>query len=506
MEPSPVIFLGAAILAALTVFLSTRKPVRAAADIPPIEAFRYVEAATGKKTTKKSTDGTSLPRLAWSNLGRNKRRSVFIAASLTLCVVLLNSMGIAAESVDIEKQISYSIWTDFAVVNAASTNGMEGFTRREQGLSTEVIEAVNAQPGVNGASAIYKNTLDDSNVTYGFPVEFTYTDINEDTGIPYAGTENGINFNLGEDGHAICNVYGMEETALARMDIQEGETDAHTLYEQMVNGEGILLGVQMDRSTMTIFDMVDQLEIGDVITVYKNGKAIMSLPVLAKAALNGDDEEIGYTTNGPFEVGGDGLFLYLPASVYAEIYDEPAIYKYSFDVEEEQQRAMTEFLEDYVTSVDPSLNYASAEDARQDAMTTRTMLQFVGGLISMIFGVAGVLNLTNTIITTILARRHEFATMQSIGMTIRQLTRMMVWESVSYAIGACITGLILSVVLAFTVVRILTESIWYFTFHFTLSPALMACVVLLIVAAIVPVIALKVFNKGSIVEKLRVAE
>lgn len=505
VEPSPVIFLGAAILAALTVFLSTRKPVRAAADIPPIEAFRYVEAATGKKTTKKSTDGTSLPRLAWSNLGRNKRRSVFIAASLTLCVVLLNSMGIAAESVDIEKQVSYSIRTDFAVVNAASTNGMEGFTRREQGLSTEVIEAVNAQPGVNGASAIYKNTLDDSNVTYDFPVEFTYADINEDTGITYAGTENGINFNLGEDGHAICNVYGMEETALARMDIQEGETDVHRLYEQMVKGEGILLGVQMDRSTMTIFDMVDLLEIGDVITVYKNGEAIMSLPVLAKAALNGDDEEIGYTSNGPFEVGGDGLFLYLPASVYTEIYDEPAIYKYSFDVEE-QQGAMSEFLEDYVTNIDPGLNYASAEDSRQDAMTTRTMLQFVGGLISMIFGVAGVLNLTNTIITTILARRHEFATMQSIGMTRRQLTRMMVWESVSYAIGACITGLILSVVLAFTVVRILTESIWYFTFHFTLSPALMACVVLLIVAAIVPVIALKVFNKGSIVEKLRVAE
>ena len=77
-----------------------------AANIPPIEAFRYVEAAAGKKTTKKSTASTSLPRLAWSNLGRNKRRSAFIVASLTLCVVLLNCMGIAAESVDIEKQVS----------------------------------------------------------------------------------------------------------------------------------------------------------------------------------------------------------------------------------------------------------------------------------------------------------------------------------------------------------------------------------------------------------------
>ena len=161
---------------------------------------------------------------------------------------------------------------------------------------------------------------------------------------------------------------------------------------------------------------------------------------------------------------------------------------------------------EYGKNVDPSLRYTSAEDARQDAATTRTLLQFVGGLIGIIFGAAGVLNLVNTIITTILARRHEFATMQSIGMTAKQLTRMMFWESIYYAIGACIVGLILSVVLAFTVVKILIGGIWYFTFRFTLVPAIIVCILLLMTAAVLPVIALKVFNKGSIVEKLRVAE
>ena len=67
------------------------------------------------------------------------------------------------------------------------------------------------------------------------------------------------------------------------------------------------------------------------------------LPILAKAALNGDDEEIGYTSNGPLEVGGNGLYLYLPTAVYTEIYDEPVIYKYSFNVEESQREAMAEF-------------------------------------------------------------------------------------------------------------------------------------------------------------------
>lgn len=506
VEPSPIIFVGAAVLAAFTVFLSTRKPVRVAANIPPIEAFRYVEAATGKRTMKKSTAGTSLPRLAWSNLGRNKRRSIFIVISLTLCVVLLNCVGIAADSVDIEKQASYTIRTDYVVVNSASTNGMEGFTLREQALPNDVMEAINTQPGVTEASAVYKNTLDDANITYGFPMKVVSTEEASETGVPFVITDMGLNFNLGADGRPICNVYGMEETALSRMDIQEGETDAHALYEQMENGAGVLLGVQADRSTMKIDGNLDPLEIGDVITVYKDGKAIMELPVLAKAAINGDDQETGYTANGPYTVGADGLFLYLPSSIYEKIYDEPSIYKYSFNVDENERTNMTVFLENYITQVDTSLNYLSADSARENAQATRTMLQFVGGLIGIIFGVAGVLNLTNTIITTILARRHEFATMQSIGMTTKQLTQMMIWEGVYYAIGACIVGLILSMVLAFTVVRALTGSIWYFTFHFTLLPAIIPCVVLLIVAAIVPVIALKVFNKGSIVEKLRVAE
>lgn len=506
VEPSPIIFVGAAVLAAFTVFLSTRKPVRVAANIPPIEAFRYVEAATGKRTMKKSTAGTSLPRLAWSNLGRNKRRSIFIVISLTLCVVLLNCVGIAADSVDIEKQVSYTIRTDYVVVNSASTNGMEGFTLREQALPNDVMEAINTQPGVTEASAVYKNTLDDANITYGFPMKVVSTEEASETGVPFVITDMGLNFNLGADGRPICNVYGMEETALSRMDIQEGETDAHALYEQMENGAGVLLGVQADRSTMKIDGNLDPLEIGDVITVYKDGKAIMELPVLAKAAINGDDQETGYTANGPYTVGADGLFLYLPSSIYEKTYDEPSIYKYSFNVDENERTNMTVFLENYITQVDTSLNYLSADSARENAQATRTMLQFVGGLIGIIFGVAGVLNLTNTIITTILARRHEFATMQSIGMTTKQLTQMMIWEGVYYAIGACIVGLILSMVLAYTVVRVLTGSIWYFTFHFTLLPAIIPCVVLLIVAAIVPVIALKVFNKGSIVEKLRVAE
>lgn len=168
------------------------------------------------------------------------------------------------------------------------------------------------------------------------------------------------------------------------------------------------------------------------------------------------------------------------------------------------QAEMTSFLEDYMKNTDTSMNYLSAESAREDAMATRSTVNYVGGLVGGIFGICGVLNLINTIITTILTRRKEFATMRSIGMTERQLTKMMIFEGVYYAAGACVLGLGLSALLSMTVIKSILDSPswWFCRFHFTLLPALSSCVVLLAVSAVIPVLALKLFYKGSIVEEL----
>lgn len=507
VTPSPIIFIGAALLAALTVFVSTRKPVRKAANIPPIEAFRYVESDTARRSTRRSAPGASLPRLAWSNLGRSRRRTAFIIVSLMLCVVLLNCVGTAAQSVDVEKQVDYMIRTDYSVVNAVSTNGQKGFTSREEGLSQETMDAIASQPGVTDAGAVYKNTKEDTNVTYDFGIIPTLDPtVEEETGLTSAATEDGFSFNLGEDGRPICNVYGLSETAVARMDLRDGETDPHALYRKMEQKEGLLAGVDVDRSDMSIQKVLDFVDIGDTVTVYKNGEPLLELPVLAKAALNGDDEEIGYTAAGTFKIGGDGIYIYLPSDIYEEIYDDPVVYKYAFNVEESQRDNMTAFLTDYMENTDPTIDFLTADSARESAEATQSMISFVGSLVGIIFGVIGVLNLINTVITTILTRRHEFATMRSIGMTQKQLTEMMVFEGLFYALGACILGLVFSLILGFTLVRGLVGDIWYFTFHFTILPALITCVVLVITGLIVPALALKFFNKGSIVEKLRISE
>ncbi len=507
VTPSPVIFASAALLTALTVMISTRKPVRKAADTPPIDAFRYVEGAARGRKSRRSADLARIPRLAWFNLGRNRRRSAFIVISLMLCIVLMNCSGTAAESMDIEKQTAYMIRTDFAVVNAVSTSNMKGFVHRTEALKPQTVKDISSQPGVVGGAPVYKNTAEDDNVTFDFGHKFAEaTFVNNHSGLVFGSDEEGRSFGLGKDGRMVCNVYGMEESAIARMDLREGIMDAHTLYEKMEEGEGVLAGVQVNRTDMSLHEVFDMVQVGEVITVYKDGLPFMELPVLAKAAINGDDLEIGFTCNGVIQIGGDSPYLYLPSSVYKELYDDPAVYKYAFDVEEGYQEDMAAFLDNYRENVDSDINYLSSQTAVADAEGERDMILFVGRLMGIIFGIAGILNLINTVITSIVIRRHEFATMQSIGMTGRQLTGMMIAESVFYAVGACLSGLLMAAILNLTLVKEILDSQWQFTFHFTLIPALLAGTVMILVSVLVPVLALRVFYKESIVEQLRAAE
>ena len=58
--------------------------------------------------------------MAFANLGRNKRRSAFIVVSLMLSVVMLNTVGTAAGSVDVERQVNEMIRTDLSLIHIYS--------------------------------------------------------------------------------------------------------------------------------------------------------------------------------------------------------------------------------------------------------------------------------------------------------------------------------------------------------------------------------------------------
>lgn len=512
LSASPLIVVIASLFTVLTVFISTRKPAKKASHVSPLEAIRYTDQDDCRQKSVRRTNGVKLSYMAFSNLQRNRRRSVFIVISMLLCIVLFNSILIITKSMDEEKFLSRSAKTDFTAYNSTAINVMTGFAHRSDALPDDAVEAIRSQPGVSNERFLYRNTLDDTNVLvdYGFENEFTTGSYVYEDGRISKIFEGYSLHTLPDADSLFCgNVCGVSENFWNDLILFEGETDKAVLKQKMAAGDYVVVGCSLDRLTGDPEEtpLTRQLQVGDTVSFYKNGELFKTCTVLARASTIGMEEETANTTTSQMNIGGDAPFLYLSDSVFKELYDEPALLNYGFDVAEGQQEQMDAFLSSYTDS-HPAVAYTSTKLLKEQMDSIRNIVLVVGGLIGGIMAFAGLINFTNMIITNIITRRHEFATMQSIGMTDRQLRRLIVYEGVYYAVGADLSGVILAALLALTVIKnvLNSPSMWFFTLHFTLLPALVAGAIYLILAAVIPLIVLRLFHRGTVVERLRTSE
>ena len=166
---NPIIFVVAGIFSAITVWVSIKKPFKIAATISPIEATRYYEKDNYHSANKNRLSFKNrITEMAWRNLRRNSKRTIFIVLSMILCIILLNSAIAIGNSVDVKKYVSSVTSFDFVVASPNTFSNVQGFRFKDDSVSNEIISDIeNNIPVLNG-SRIYKNTLDDVSVTYDY--------------------------------------------------------------------------------------------------------------------------------------------------------------------------------------------------------------------------------------------------------------------------------------------------------------------------------------------------
>lgn len=428
---------------------------------------------------------------------------------------LLRTIGTSTrqiKGIDEEKWVNRVTRTDFNVYNSAAFNVMESVQHHEDTLSQQAVDLIAGQPGVEDERYLYRNTKDDRNVLvdYGFEDLSGIELFHEEEGVvnqSYQGYS--LYTSSDTERHYFGNVMGASENFWSDMRIFEGEKDTETLTQKMATGEYVIIGCPIDKLTEepNSTPLTDQLQVGESISFYKDGELVKTSTILAKAILVGTETETPTATTAQTHIAGDAPFVYLPDTVFKEIYDAPTLLTYGFNVDEALQPQMEEFLSSYV-SENSSVAYTSTKLLKEQLDSVRSMILVIGGLIGCIMAFAGLINFTNMIITNIITRRHEFATMQSIGMTGKQLRRLMVYEGIYYAAGADIIGGAVAAILAVTVLKSALNgpSMWFFTLNITLVPVLVIGVLYLLLAAVIPLIVLHFFNKGTVVERLRTSE
>lgn len=306
---SPMLFVIAALFTILTVFISTRKPAKKASKVSPMEAIRYTEQDDYKKKTVTRISGAKLSHMAFSNLGRNRRRCVFIVVSMLLCIVLFNSIIIVTQSMDEEKWITRTTKTDFTVYNSIAVNVQEGFRHHEDALPQQVVDMIREQNGLEEERYLYRNTVDDGNVLvdYGFEGLTCTNTFEYENGISKSFGNYALNTAPDAENLFFGNVYGASEHFWSDMMIYDGETDPNVLKQKMLTGEYVIIGNRLDRLSggPKTTSLSEQLQIGDSISFYRDGELVKTCTILAKACTVGTEDETPTTTTATMHIGGD---------------------------------------------------------------------------------------------------------------------------------------------------------------------------------------------------------
>lgn len=510
----PFIFLFAALFSFITVLLSCRKPAKIAAKVSPVEAVRYSESQSVKTKEKHGEHGGKAFRMALANLGRNKSKTILVIISLSLAVMLLNATYTFTNGFDMDKYLEKWVSTDFIFGSVDYFRSQ--FGNESQAVSEDMISRINEQEGITDKGRIYgQTTLIEQFVSEDYVRKeyrsYFSSEMELDTYIEALERNEKGQF------EGRVDLYGMEELPVSKLTTIEGDlsklseegqiaaivfTDDYGRPEEDSNHYKI--GDQVEILYVDEFDYIDSTtgELATENTPEENFKMRYikthkkTYTVCARVTMR---NSMGYRFYG-------GEQMVLPAAEFVKQTGTNAIMTYLFDTTKESNADIEKFLEDYTSQVETAYDFESKQSYIDEFNGFRNMFVLMGTTLSFIIGMIGVLNFINAIVTSVISRKREFAILQAVGMTGKQMKRILILEGCIYGICAILIAFLLNLILAPSISNVLSSMFWFYNYHFTILPILCILPIFLAFGIVIPLVVYRVMVKQTLVDRIRDSE
>ena len=446
-----------------TVLIATRKPMAMAGKVSAIEAIRATAYSQqqGPSVSRQLHRRLTMPRLAWMNFSRNRKKAFVTTLSLGLTGILLLCVSAYANSVDV-KEMAQSQFGDRSqyLLQYEDFAGREFVEmQRENPLGQDLREELAALPGVDYVTAY----------------SLTCVEIPAISAIP------------GNSEHEPFVVRGISQEDMTEMYAGSGVLEGTADYRQLLDGDGILVcpaGGALKEIYRTGY------QVGDTVTL---------------SCYNGQSKT--YTVMGivqDVQIGSSSHFFILPEEELSVLYPEISDFTGYVNLHTEQdsdqlRRAVFSAVSDQRVAVS-GLDDLSAELERG----LRGELARDYGILVFIF-VFSLINLANTLITNLLTRQQEFGVFQSVGMSDRQLSSMLSFECLYYVGITLLVTLTLGTACSLVVCEVF-DQIGLFgtlTYHFPALQALLFAAALLLVQGVFSACAVRYTRRLSLVERIK---
>ena len=482
---NPLIFIGGGLFTLITVWISCIKPCRLVSKISPVEAVRYTDSTVSSRKKAKKTRRVTPLSMAWDNIKRAPKKTVSVIVSLSLSLILLNGTFTLINGFDMDKYIENQAVSDFYITDASVMN-LNSTVEIFNGVSKELQDEIKALDGITDFGSVYmQETQHKFNETGAENAIKVYEEYKEMLPMPYAEEQMR---RLTEESLIDAHLYGVDDFITGKLEIADGEFD----LEKFKTGNYVIASSFIDTGEGRYYDIGDKVPID-----FGNGN-VKEYEVMAIG-------DIPYAL-GPQHSHYFDLYLTLPADEYIAQTGETGAMKTAFNAEESAIPAIQEWIADYCENVDPNMAYQSRETFASEFEGMQNMYLTVGGLLSVILALIGILNFINSVITSVQTRRQELAVLQSIGMTGKQLKNMLIGEGLWYTVITVLITLTAGSLITYGLVMGIASQMWFFSYHFIITPILLCIPALVALSVLIPALCYRNMCRQSVVDRLRESE
>ena len=263
-------------------------------------------------------------------------------------------------------------------------------------------------------------------------------------------------------------------------------------YQELVGKNGILI----DDTAGMLKSWEDySVALGDVVTIVSSSGKKIELSVVGTIDMSDTDY--------------NGTYFFVPENMLSEIYPEKKNFNTEFVINADvNQLPAAENVVLNAIGDNPDIQFNSFDDALSSIKMHMTGYQIpIYGLIVFI-AIFGIINLCNTLMTNLVSRQQEFGVLQSIGLSNKQLYKMLRMECLYYVFGTMAITFVFGTAAGYILCQIFFLFFVFGKLHYNFPclQVLLLFAVLVVIALIYSTLAIRYCHKQSLVDRIKTME
>ena len=454
------IYLLAIAVTLCTVYLSLMKPMRMAAKVSEIEAMRYQGGSKRQKSSRKGYQFLNIGRLTKRNLAENKKKSTITIVSMAVTGIFVMMVATVLSCANPMESAKSSIVGQYEI--------------------SPIVESGNKEhPEYEWAEVQKNNPLNE-----GLKQQIEELDGVERVDVFTALKVSGGPF---EEKIGTEFINGVPEEYAK--ELKKGITEGNVTYEELKSGDKVIL----DRALLHWYP---DIKVGD------------KLKLNIHDGDNTFQKEIEVAAIGEY---GTGLTNYNCLIMAKEGAEKLTINNSSSYFQVIADKDYDEALEASLQAIVDGSGRLQMRTWKNEYDTWENAIQMTRGAcyaFIIILAAISIMNLINTMINSVHVRKKELGMMQAIGMSDRQLMKMLQLEGIFYTVGTLIISIGVGSLAGYPLFLYAKRTGMFdiSTYHYPVTAAIIIILTLFVIQMLLAIFIAKSVRKDSLIERIRFSE